>query len=488
MMSPMMPVLTIKKCIATSALPVLVLLNCMAKASVLDETETPDSLLLQLASALDAYEIDVIHNLNHRQLARGRINTYRLGRFSDLPNHSYPTSLELQRWEAELQAGLIEGLVIFTNAGASDFEEYALLQDWLDDHSIARTLVSYAASDREAAEKIASAAKGFGHAVLRLDGNTDIAVAGNFYATAARRFAVDGRNARRLESEVTELALLGERVRRNSNSIFKSGEAQGGRALARNEPSVFEKESLGDEFSESTIREIIVPGGVALGETAQLNLHISELRFYDGQFIVLDDAGSAWKPPALEAKTLKALWDFVARSIAIKSDAIVDIDESGRVRISSALRNTDAGYEIMHADTLPFSYVQNLDVIKSVIIDAGIDWLQQEDNKLDFVANYEVRFLSADNMRLAQTRVALEFEYGNAAESMAFQRSWGRDSKRLRENLDYAGLGKDMVPVAKYAGWIGLFRMLQEQQISFLHGRYEFLKVDKRGRETPPRH
>lgn len=142
----------------------------------------------------------------------------------------------------------------------------------------------------------------------------------------------------------------------------------------------------------------------------------------------------------------------------------------------------------MHADTLPFAYVQNLDVIKSVIIDTGVDWLQREGNKLEFVSNYEVRFLSADNMRLAQTRVALEFEYEHGAESMEFQRSWGRDSGRLREDLDYAGLGKDMTPIAKYAGWIALFRSLQEQQISFLRGRYEFLKVDKRGQETPARH
>jgi hypothetical protein len=467
---------------------VSLLLNSLAQASILDEAETPDPLLLQLASALEAYNIDVIHNLNHRQLARGRINTYRLGRFPDLPNHSYPTSPELQNWEAELKTGLIQGLVIFTDAGADSFEERALLQDWLDDHSIARTLVSFAATDREAADSIASVARGYGHAVLFLDSNTDIAVAGNFYATAARRFAIDGRSARRLESEVTELTLLGERVRRNSNSIFRSGEALGGRAVARTEPSVFEKESLGDEFSESTIREIIVPGGVALGETAYLKMDVSEVRFTDGQFLLLDEAGVVWELPALEAKASKALWDFVARSIAIKSNALVDIDEEGRVRISSALRDTDAGFEIMHADTLPFAYVQNLDVIKSVIIDTGVDWLQREGNRLDFVSNYEVRFLSADNMRVAQTRVALEFEYGHGAENMEFQRSWGRDSRRLRENLDYAGLGKEMTPVAKYAGWIGLFRSLQEQQISFLRGRYELLKVDKRGQETPARH
>lgn len=483
-----MPVLITRANAGILAMLVSLLLNSLAQASILDEAETPDPLLLQLASALEAYNIDVIHNLNHRQLARGRINTYRLGRFPDLPNHSYPTSPELQNWEAELKTGLIQGLVIFTDAGADSFEERALLQDWLDDHSIARTLVSFAATDREAADSIASVARGYGHAVLFLDSNTDIAVAGNFYATAARRFAIDGRSARRLESEVTELTLLGERVRRNSNSIFRSGEALGGRAVARTEPSVFEKESLGDEFSESTIREIIVPGGVALGETAYLKMDVSEVRFTDGQFLLLDEAGVVWELPALEAKASKALWDFVARSIAIKSDALVDIDEEGRVRISSALRDTDAGFEIMHADTLPFAYVQNLDVIKSVIIDTGVDWLQREGNRLDFVSNYEVRFLSADNMRVAQTRVALEFEYGHGAENMEFQRSWGRDSRRLRENLDYAGLGKEMTPVAKYAGWIGLFRSLQEQQISFLRGRYELLKVDKRGQETPARH
>lgn len=483
-----MPVLSTKTYNALLVLLAPIFLGGLAQASVLDEAERPDPLLMQLAPALDVYDIDVIHNLNHRQLARGRISNYRLGRFPDLPNHSYPTSVELNSWETELKTGLIEGLVIFTNAGASNFEAHALLQDWLTDPSIARTLVSFAASDREAADRIASAAKGYGHAVLILDSSTDMAVAGNFYATAARRLAIDGRDARRLESEVTELALLGERVRRNSNSIYRSGEASGGRAFARTEPSVFEKESLGDEFSESTIREIIVPGGVALGETAYMNLDVTELRFTDGKFILLDDAGVAWELPLLDAKTAKALWDFVERSIAIKSDAIVDIDETGRVRISSALRDTDAGFEIMRADTLPFSYVQNLDVIKSVIIDTSVDWLRQEGSKLDFVTNYEVRFLSADNMRLAQTRVALEFEYEHGAESMEFQRSWGRDSSRLRENLDYAGLGRDMAPVAKYAGWIGLFRRLQEQQISFLRGRYELLKINKRGQETPVRY
>ena len=108
----------------------------------------------------------------------------------------------------------------------------------------------------------------------------------------------------------------------------------------------------------------------------------------------------------------------------MKSDAIVDFYESGRVRISSALRDTDAGFEIMHSDTLPFAYVRNLDVIKSVINYTGVYWPQREGNKLDFFSSYEVRFLSADNMHLAQTRVALEFEYEHGAESMEFQRSW----------------------------------------------------------------
>ena len=103
----------------------------------------------------------------------------------------------------------------------------------------------------------------------------------------------------------------------------------------------------------------------------------------------------------------------------------------------------------MHSDTLPFAYVRNLDVIKSVINYTSVYWPQREGNKLDFFSSYEVRFLSADNMHLAQTRVALEFEYEHGAESMEFQRSWGRDSGRLKENLDYAGLGQDMAPIAK---------------------------------------
>jgi hypothetical protein len=42
-----------------------------------------------------------------------------------------------------------------------------------------------------------------------------------------------------------------------------------------------------------------------------------------------------------------------------------------------------------------------------------------------------------------------------------------------------------MATVANYAGWIGLFRNLQEEDVPFLRGRYEFMKIDKTGRPTP---
>ena len=63
-----MPVPFAKANAAVLVLLVSLFLNSLTQASILDETETPDPLLLQLASPLEAYNIDVIHNLNHRQL------------------------------------------------------------------------------------------------------------------------------------------------------------------------------------------------------------------------------------------------------------------------------------------------------------------------------------------------------------------------------------------------------------------------------------
>ena len=42
--------------------------------------------------------------------------------------------------------------------------------------------------------------------------------------------------------------------------------------------------------------------------------------------------------------------------------------------------------------------------------------------------------------------------------------------------------------VAHYAGWVGLFRKIKEDQVPFLTGRYEFMKLDKTGQETPSRY
>lgn len=192
--------------------------------------------------------------------------------------------------------------------------------------------------------------------------------------------------------------------------------------------------------------------------------------------------------PELDSKQVKSLFDFVARSELLESDAIVDIDENRRVRISEALRNTDAGFSILHADTMPFEYVSNLSVTKSVIIDTKVEWENIATTELGFETDYEVRFLSADNMRIAQTRLALEYEYRSDSNVSEYQDSWGRDVGRLRENMDYSGLGNSMEKVANYAGWIGLFRKLKEDGVPFLQGRYDFMKIEKIGQTTPSRY
>ena len=322
-------------------------------------SEFEDPFLQAVALALSVYELDVVANLNDRDLVRQRIRRPRVGRFPDLPTGALPGSEEIRVWESEYDAAQIGGLVILSKPDVDDLsglDDY--VEAWLAAPAEARIFVSFYREDLSWAQKIEAVATAYDYHVKTFFGG-NVLPAARLYATAAQRLAIDTQAARRYRTDVTELTYLGKRVRRKTNSLFK---ANGDRALTRNEPPVFLKETLGDEFNRSTIREIIVPGGVALGETATLPFAIAAMVYSAGSIHLVDDSGRNWQLPAVESKTLKALFDFNVRADSIHSDSIVDIDAEGRVRISSALRDTDAGYEIMHADTQPFEYVSNLSV------------------------------------------------------------------------------------------------------------------------------
>lgn len=461
--------------------PALLLLPWLAGAAPLDPA--PDPLLARLAGALEARGVDVARNLNDRRLAGARIERPRLGRFPDLPGGAMPDSDEIGHWERSFAAGEIGGVAVLGAGAAPDGP--AFLRRWLDAPAADRIFLTHHRGDGDSAGAVAAAARAEGFAVRLLSDPGELPLAGELYATAAQRLAIDSREARRLDSPVTEIDWLGRRVRRGSNSLFRDG---AGRRPAGDEPAAFLKETLGDEFSASTIREIVVPGGVALGETARLPFDAAEARFDGRAMTLLDLEGGRWSLPPIEPAELKALFDFVERSEATASDAMVDIDENRRVRISAALRDTDAGHAVLEADTAPFEHVRNLPVTKSVIVDGGVGWAERGAGRLGFETDYEVRFLTADNMRIAQTFAALEYRYDSGTGEARWEGSWGPGVVRLRENLDYAGLGGDTAPVAEYAGWIGLLRRLREDGARFLHGRYEFMKIDKTGRRTPARY
>ncbi|PCI74670.1 MAG: hypothetical protein COB20_14860 [SAR86 cluster bacterium] len=457
-------------------------------ADSLDEGVQQDSFLLTVADALGAYDIDVTSNLNSREVVRQRIQRPRLGRFPDLPIDSLASSEEIASWETAYRGSELGGVAILID-GFDSVSSAVFTERWLQSGSEQRLFVTFYADDLAAAEKLADVAADYGHAIELVFDVGRATVAAELYATAAQRLAIDSRVARRYRTKVTELEYLGERVRRKSNSLFVDDGNRGDGSLARREPSVFLKETLGDEFNQSTIEAIIVPGGVALGEVASLGFAPTELVFRDGELALVDEEGMNWRLPEIGLEDAKALFDFVARSEVINSDAIVDIDADGKVQISSVLRDTDVGFAIMHADTQPFKFVPNLRVTKSVIIDIGVDWQQvAEGGRLQFEVDYEVRFLSADNMRIAQTQAALEYQFNSAGKTSDYLDSWGRYASRLDEKLDYSGLGQSMTEVATYAGWIGLFRRLHEDQLSFLRGRYEFMKIDKSGQRTPSRY
>ncbi len=463
------------------------LLGCLclsqAMAEPLDDLGG-DPFLATLADALNAYGIDVTANLNHPDLARGRIDRPRLGRFPDLPADSLPLSSEIEYWEGDYAAANIGGIVV---AGRDIDTNMPWRQQWLDSSSSGRIFITFDIGDIEFANNIAEVAGAYGFKVLLYESVGEPSEAGYFYATAAQRLALDTPNARRYRGEVTELNFLGERVRRDSDSIFRDVGNRDDRSLSRNEPEVFLKESLGDEFTRSTIREIIVPGGIALGETASIPDDIAAMSFDGNELWLHGGDGESWRLPPLAPESARALFDFAQRSRRIASDSIVDIDERNRVRMSSALRDTDVGYKLMQADTVPFDYVRNLDVIKSVIVDTDVEWFPRGDT-LSFDTAFEVRFLSSNRMRIAITRVALGYEYEAGTGAVSHGDNWGPDARRLSDKLDYAGLGKDVAEVARYGGWIALFRALDEAGLPFLRGRYEFMKLDKLGAETPARY
>ncbi len=463
----------------------------MSAAESLDVQVAQDNFLSALVGPLDDLSVDVTVNVNNRELGRGRPDNPRLGGFWDVPEGLLPSAQELSFWEAEYAAGQI-GAVAVISCDKCDLTAAAspagFLDSWFNSMNAQRVFISFASADAQSAQGIADVLGSTQQAVKILTDSSDSTFAGELYATAGRRLVVDSRESRRLDSDVTEFAYLGERSRRGSESIFSQSDASRGLGLARNEPSVFLKESLGDEFNQSTIEEIIVPGGVALGETARLNLTPSSLEFSNNKLILTDDSGAHWELPDQALSYSRALFDFVERSALIQSDAIVDIDENARVSISSALRDTDVGYEIMHADTQPFEFIPNLPVTKSVVIDTFVKWTFNAESGFSFDTEFEVRFLSADNMRIAQTRAALVYDYQSTSGLVSYRDAWGREARRLNDKVDYVGLGSSMEKVAHYAGWIALFRKLKEDEVPFLRGRYDFMKINTAGRETPTRY
>ena len=497
-----------------------------------------------IAKEIPAAELQLLHNLNDREDATGRPDPPRLGGFADLPEGEYPGSAEIEAWEAAFRDGEIGGLVL--HSGSFPVAEEPVAEEPVAEEPVAeetvaeesmsiddepawfrsrnRIIVTFSSEDVELAERISRSARagGYDAFTIALDSIAPGAKtpgyqsapgipAGAFYATATHRLAIDSRTARRLRTDVAELELLGERARRNSDSVFRDPANRDDRSLSRYEPEIFRKITLGDEFTQPTIEEIIVPGGIALGESATLDFTPVELVFSGGDAGLPPSdshAGSAAVTggafrlhgvdpasgesvvhllPDDDPKLLKSLFDLARRSIRTRSDAVVDLDAERRVRISSALRDTEAGYQMLFADTRPFEFLDYLPVTKSVIIDTGVSWFAEAGSPLQFETAFEVRFLSADRMRIAQTRLALEYQYDSRKGLVNHEGNWGRDTARLRDSTDLGGLGDELSQMARHAGWVALFRRIEADQVPFLRGRYEFMKIDKTGQDTPRR-
>ncbi|MDO9318069.1 MAG: hypothetical protein Q7V56_07705 [Gammaproteobacteria bacterium] len=465
----------------------LLLATGFSRADVLDADSPVNPLLESVSTALHDAGFDVAYNLNVPKVANTEPRRPRLGALADLPPLRLPLTPELLEWEAAFARGEIGALAWLPGSVAApvleESPDFAQFHDvWLDASAQERVFISWHVEDAQLIESLRTALSN-GRAVgIRPQ---QVEQAGRLYATAGQRFVVDTEAARDYAGAVTEFQLLGEQLRRGSASVLNP-ESRDARRLSSREPEVFLKEGLGDEFEASTIPEIIVPGGIAFGEDAVFKNELVQLIFESDRLWLQDAGGQRFSLPAEDVGTWKASFDFAARSEIIGSDAVVDIDERSRVRISSALEDTDAGVELIRIDTEPFKYVQRLDVRKSVIIDTEVNFFVR-DAYTEFATEYEVRFLQADSVRIARTQAAVVYRYESATQVVEHVDIWGPDGFRLKGRTDFEGLGSSTANAARHAAWVALFRSALNGELDFSRGRYEFMKVDKAGRSTPSR-
>ena len=451
----------------------------------------------------EAAGLDVQNNLNAPDIARSNLTRPRLGALADIPGGRQADAAELTTWEDAIANGEIGALFWMGlqsgrandsadsdgNIRTDDLTAEVYWDQWSGSDLLARRVViSFAKDDAVVAESLAEQLRDTGGVffVQPRQYATLTQFPGSFYATATYRWVMDSEAARDLEIALPEILYLGEVTRGDSNSVLGRPDREERRLLAT-EPEIFRKSSLGDEFEASTIPEIIVPGGIAFGETAVLTINANRLEF-DGQRLrLLATDGTTWLLPEESPVNLKASFDFAMRSMRIASDAVVDIDERGRVKLSAALRDTDAGFTMVEADVQPFEFIDYLPADKSIIIDNAVSVIAHAEQNAVFKTELEVRYLRADRRQIAQTRVALKYRFDQSSGETIYYDDWGSDAARLRSNTDYDGLGAAIGITANLAAWIALFRLVDAQELDFSIGRYELMKVDKQGRETPSR-
>jgi hypothetical protein len=452
-----------------------------AQAALLDPASAENPVLDRLQAALDARGVDLARNLNSRECRPKRKPARpRLGVLADLPAGRLSNALQLANWEAAATAGEIGWLALLYTADHVD-SDASFEGQWFDTPPSERLFITHATADVETATGIAEALAAAGYRVALA---SQLAQApGRYYATAGQRLVLDTASARRSDAELEEITLLGREVRKDSTSVFPE-DGRRSRYYAKNEPTRFRKDDLGDESNMATIPEIIVSGGIAFGEAAAFDRPIAALEFLpDHRFAIQLDGGDRLTFPLTDPLMLKACFDFADRSRTIQSDAIVDIDEKDRIKISAAFRNTDIGYELIGIDEQPFNHVSKLKAIKSVIIDVAVN-VDTSSELPAILTEYEVRFINPDRRKLAETRAALVYNYSSATDQSIYRDTWGPRAFRL-VNMEPGPLGHDTRKAALVAGWTALFRAVEQGDVDFSRGRYEFLRIDKAGKPTP---
>jgi hypothetical protein len=430
----------------------------LAPAEVLDPSSDPVELLQELAEPLGAAEIDVLH--------RHDSPTGRSGpSFGDAPRlapllgfRAWPgIGVDLDRhgqWLDAFASGARGALAAApTDGGETRPDRDEFREIWGDAEDGTRVLVTFDASDREVAERVAGVLEERGYAVYLAVADPDREpldpeIFGALFVSADVHLTIDTASARLNAVIQFEAELLAE-LRKQDAWVAAGG--HGLPPVTRGPMDVIE--TLG------VLPMQVLPGGIVLGVRPKIDKGLDDVRLaVNGSDFGLAMNGHRYTIEQVSKETREAIRAFVGLT---DSHSVVDIAGSD-VTLAEPFRDTRIGERMIKADKQPFDHLSVSGAQKSLIVDQAIRIRRDGDDDVAIDVTLEVRFYRRDREghadRLATLRFTVEDATGSAR---LLDLAW---SRRPGRSIGFDGSGVDgltdaLEPLALDAALIGLTRL-----------------------------